>query len=114
MSTFVDNIDKFCKARHITKADMLRDLGFPSSLTANWKHRGNMPSAETIHKIAVYFGVPMEYIMYGEGNPMDDDIVAAAAKLKTLTREQRQPIMDLIASQVDYWYNFYNKESTKN
>lgn len=110
MSTFVDNIEKFCVARHITKADMLRDLGLPSSITANWKHRGNMPSAETIYKIAKYFGVPMEYIMYGEGNPMDDDIVAVAAKLKILSKEQRKPIISLIFSQVDYWEDFYKSK----
>ena len=106
---FVENIEKFCNAKGITKAQMLRDLGLPSSTTANWKHRQNMPSAETIFRIAKYFGVPMEYIMYGEGNPMDDDIVAAAAKLKTLTKEQRQPIIDLIFAQVDYWHKFYHK-----
>ena len=106
----VENIEKFCNARGITKADMLRDLGMPSSTTANWKHRGNMPSAEVIFKISKYFSVPMEYIMYGEGNPMDEDIVAAAAKLKTLSKEQRQPIIDLIFNQVDYWFKFYNKD----
>lgn len=109
--TFVENIEKFCAARGITKADMLRDLDMPSSTTANWKNRNNMPSAETIYKVAQYFGVPMEYIMFGEGNPMDDDIVAAAAKLKTLTREQREPVIEMIFNQVDYWHDKFNKKN---
>jgi len=106
---FLDNIDLFCMAKHITKTDLLRDLGLPASTISMWRQRGSMPSAETIYKIAKYFNVSMEYLMYGENSVMDDDIVLAAAQLKTLTPEQRKPIMDLITTQVIYWNNIYNK-----
>lgn len=106
---FVDNIDAFLKACGKNRADLMRDLDMPSGTISNWIRRDSMPSAETIYKIARYFNCPMEYLLHGEGTPVDDDIVAVSAKLKTLTKEQRKPIIDLIFSQVNYWKDFYEK-----
>jgi transcriptional regulator with XRE-family HTH domain len=104
-SQFLRNIDLFLAARNENQTELARHLGLPKNTVSNWKARGTIPSADVVYKIAKYFGVPMEYILYGEENSLDDDIILAIAKLKTIDKEKRKVVIDLLCSQVDYWKN---------
>lgn len=107
--TLLKNIDLFCEAKGITKADMLRELNLPSSTISNWKNRNNLPSVETVYLLSNYFHVPMEYLLLDEKKELDDDLCKAIAELSALTPDQRKPIMAIISDQVKYWLNFFAK-----
>ena len=59
---------------------MATEIGLNNSSTSYWK-KGSIPKGETLSKLAAYFGVPVGYLLGGEGVPDVKDSVAAAPKL---------------------------------
>lgn len=100
---FVENIDVLLEAVGKKRSELLRDLNLPDNTISNWIKRRNIPSADIIKKISDYFGVPMEFILYGQDAKIPSDIIAAEAKLMTLSEEKRKPIIAIISTLVDYW-----------
>ncbi len=107
---FVKKIDFQLDRIGKKRADMLRDLDFPSSTISNWIARNSIPSLNVVTKIAYYFGLTIDDFLNMEKPALDDDIENAVNKLMSLTKEQRRPIIDLINSQVEYWRQFYNSD----
>lgn len=97
------NIDIFCKSKGILKADLLRDLNLNSGIISNWKARGNLPSVDVVIAIAKYFGVSVNFLLTNEDTEIDDDIILVIAKLSQLSKEEREPIVEIINNQVDFW-----------
>lgn len=105
---FIKNIEKFCEVKNITVAKMLTELNLPKNTISNWKIRGTIPSAEVLFKLAQFFNVPMEYLLNGYDSTIEDDISIVLIKLRELSKEEREPIIELVLNQVE----FYKKKHT--
>ena len=63
---FVERINTLLRQKKISKAEFYKDLNLPNNATTGWGKRNQIPSAETVYKIANYFDVSMEYLMEGQ------------------------------------------------
>ncbi len=72
----VDRIDALLREKGVSAARMCRELGFSSGLYSQWRKRSQNPSADKLQKIARYFGVTVDYLMGGEGQPQEEEVSA--------------------------------------
>lgn len=63
---FYDNIQTLCRERGISPAYMVKSLGMSTGLPSFWK-KGTVPKADTLQKIADYFGVTVNDLLSEPG-----------------------------------------------
>lgn len=64
---FYDQFYKLCKARGKKPTPVAKELGCTSSNVALWK-KGSTPRAPVLAKIAEYFDVTEQYLLFGDGS----------------------------------------------
>lgn len=62
---FYEQVKSLCDGRNVKITTLARKLSLSPSAPDNWKN-GSLPKAETIMKIADYFGVTTDYLLYGD------------------------------------------------
>lgn len=62
---FWDQFTKLCNERNIKPNPLGRELGFSSGVVTKWK-QGSFPNTETLMKLAKYFGVSIDYLVFGD------------------------------------------------
>lgn len=55
------NIQKLCKEKGVTVAEVERTLGFGNGIIGRW--RESVPRIDNVKKVADYFGVTLEYFL---------------------------------------------------
>ncbi|MDR2728632.1 MAG: helix-turn-helix transcriptional regulator [Chitinispirillales bacterium] len=65
-SKFLEQLEIECFNKKISKSKVMRDLGFSSSNTTNWKQGTAKPSLETLEKIAKYFDITVARLIGDE------------------------------------------------
>lgn len=60
---FYDTFKDLCDARGISCKKAAIEIGLSNSLPTAWKKRGLTPKADTLSKIADYFGIPVDYLL---------------------------------------------------
>jgi transcriptional regulator with XRE-family HTH domain len=89
------------KKNSVQKAKMLRDLNLNRSAFINWEQRGNIPSGETLKKIADYFNVSVDYLLENGqkekpltagGVELNDDEIEFIKALRALSPEEKKLI----------------------
>lgn len=79
---FYDVFRELCERKSKTPSKAADEIGLSNSITTKWKKTGATPGGETLNKIAVYFGVSVDYLLGKEKAPAessehlvsDDDI----------------------------------------
>jgi transcriptional regulator with XRE-family HTH domain len=61
----VDRIDELLKARNLKRQALCDTVGISLQGITNWKTKNSMPLADTVVKIAEFFGVSVEYLVTG-------------------------------------------------
>lgn len=69
---FYDNYVKLCAEHGEKPTPVAQKLGCTSSNVAMWK-KGSVPRAEVLSKIAEYFGVTSQYLLYGDDPEIKKD-----------------------------------------
>lgn len=59
--TFYDKVNELCKERGISITALALALGFSKGTPSNWKGMTKPPRADTVKKVADYFGVSVSY-----------------------------------------------------
>ena len=79
---FWDNFDRLCKNNGKSANGVAKELGIASGTVTNWKKKGSKPNGKILDKIASYFGVSVDYLLYG-ADSMDTltDIEQKAVRL---------------------------------
>lgn len=62
--TIYDRVKTICKKNSVTVAELERQLRMPSGTYRRW-NRGHFPNINEVKRLAIHFGVPMEYFMEG-------------------------------------------------
>lgn len=65
---FYDNLLKLCEQRGVKITNVVTALGFSQGNLSNWKN-GRIPRADSIRKLADFFGVPVDELIYGDEMP---------------------------------------------
>lgn len=60
---FYEVFESLCKERGISPTRAARDNGLKQQSVSSWKTRGSTPKAETVQKLADYFGVSVDYLL---------------------------------------------------
>lgn len=72
---FYSRFEQLCNDRGVTPTQAARDNGISQPAVAMWKKRNSTPQANTVQKLADYFGVSVDCLLNGEGKapiPKDD------------------------------------------
>lgn len=80
---FYDQVRALCEKRGVKITALARQLHLSPSAPNNWKE-GSLPKVETVMKIAEYFNVSTDYLLYGDtrsiSNSMNDVSGSAVAQ----------------------------------
>lgn len=81
MNSFGARLKKLRQNKGITQKELSRDLGISQSAVAYYENDRNQPDFEMVSKIAIYFSVPVGYLLgeYLEGEIEGADLVALGA-----------------------------------
>lgn len=60
---FFDVFERLCNEKGVTPTQVARDNGLTQQTVSHWKTRGSTPKAETVQKLAIYFGVTTDYLL---------------------------------------------------
>lgn len=94
---FYDNFKALCERRGERPTPVAQKLGCSSSNVVMWKN-GSTPRPAVLQKIAEYFGVDTQYLLFGnEKSPLvhaderalDEDLIS---RLASLTPEEMQKV----------------------
>lgn len=99
---FIETLEKLLKEKNISAHKMSLDLGLSKSVVTAWRDRGNVPSGETLIKIADYFGVSVDYLL-GREVPVAASINSPAGyeSLSDAQREQIKSLIELFIAEQD-------------
>lgn len=62
---FVDRFNELLKSREITAYRLSIDAGIPQTTISGWKNGQNVPSGKYLEKLAKYFNVSTDVLLYG-------------------------------------------------
>ena len=103
---FYENFKRLCSERGTTPTAVAKAIGISTSMTANWK-KGGVPRADTLQKVADYFGVTSDYLLgnvrldlqhFASPSPMDEAMAKLTASIQQVTDEldkQKKPVLGL-------------------
>lgn len=104
---FFDNYKMLCESKGKTANAVAKELGIPSSSVTQWKH-GTTPRPDTLKKIAEYFRITINELMYGKSEKTEPEKKHSAAVrdgvykevidgIGSLSPQQVQDVADYIA-----------------
>lgn len=70
---FYSQLIQLCEANHIKPSALARKLGFSPSAPGRWKN-GSIPQSDTIQKLAEYFGVTTDFLLFGDSRAVFNSI----------------------------------------
>lgn len=129
---FYEIFERLCKEKGITPTKAARDVGVAQPVVSQWKKRGSTPKAETVQKLADYFGVSVDYLLGKSGensqleNQLDDFSTHLIEITKDLSEADRQLVLGMARRLRDtgesgsvmtsqgpyYFYNYQDRAGT--
>ena len=95
---FFDVYQRLCESHGLKPGTVAKTLGIPTSLVTKWKKTGAVPRADTLNKIADYFGVSVDFLLGNESDQKDilDEIdIAFIGNYKSLDEEQQELLREM-------------------
>lgn len=65
MTVFFTQIESLCKAKHISPSALAKMMNLSPNASGKWRS-GSLPKVETVMKIADYFDVSTDFLLYGK------------------------------------------------
>ena len=84
---FYDNFLKLCQQRGISVYKATKDMGIGQATATRWKQGTATPKADTLQKIADYFGVTTDYLLTGETKKSPASALTEDEELNELLEE---------------------------
>lgn len=66
---FYTIFEQLCSERGVTPTQVARDNGITQQTVSHWKTRDSTPKAQTVQKLADYFGVSVDYLLGNVSEP---------------------------------------------
>lgn len=83
---FYDNYCVLCEMKKVTPTKAAKAVGLSAAAPTKWKKTGASPSAETLQKLAAYFGITVDELLGKEKQPTEGELHPANQKLMELSR----------------------------
>lgn len=68
---FFDIFTQLCEEKGVAPSRVALDIGIHKSSVTTWRTKGFTPNAETLQKLANYFGVSVDYLLTGKEEEHD-------------------------------------------
>ncbi len=84
--TFIQRLTELLKEKKLTRKEFLEDMHFGKNQFTYWEKNNSVPNASTLHAIASYFNVTVEYLT-GESDTREtlpDNLSSLTDQEKTL------------------------------
>jgi transcriptional regulator with XRE-family HTH domain len=105
---FFDIFYDLCKKQGVSCKRAAEDIGLSNSITTKWKKTGATPSGDTLHKIAQYFGVSIDFLLgketknapavSGKGDVLDEVDVAFYGEFKELSDDDKEIVRSMVTA----------------
>lgn len=94
---FYQRLEALIKSSGKKQVEFLRDTGINRGTLGQWRTRGSIPNAETIQKIADYFGVSVAYLL-GKEDKEEAATEAAGAipNFEKLTEANKEKVREYV------------------
>lgn len=92
---FYDNFKELCAKNGISPSKVGEELGIGKSSVSAWKNKKSQPTYKTLQKIADYFGVTVNKLLYEETSDAKKEVVPVGT---TSRDEQSDYIMRALSS----------------
>lgn len=90
---FLDNLEKLMNARNLNKHSFSQQSGIPYKTIDNfWKKGCDNVKLTTLKKIAEFFGVTLDYLIFGSGG-VSNDINITIEEKRLITAYRARPEM---------------------
>lgn len=99
----VERIDNCLAGIGVTREVLANHIGKQRQCFTDWKNRNIMPNAKDLYIISKFLGVPLEYLLTGNTQVMDDITAVIASKLNALDPTIKNALITMIDGQIDYW-----------
>ena len=105
--TVGDKIKKLRKESNMTQGQLSIKIGTDAKLISKYENNINLPTTETLIKIAEYFNVSLDYLVKSESNSMattpirDKDLLRQFEELDRMSDEEKAHIKYVIQSVLD-------------
>lgn len=123
MNIFYLRIKELANEKHVSLAQVERDLDFSNGIISTWKT--GKATTDRLEKVADYFGVTTDYLLGRNQAPtwatpadildlkqMLDDNVGLAYGGEDLTDKDKQRLNDILTGL--YWEKLHNKKKREN
>ena len=97
---FYDNYCVLCEMKKVTPTKAAKAVGLSAAAPTKWKKTGASPSAETLQKLAAYFGITVDELLGKEKQPTEGELSGVRKDLMdfadTLTDEKIEKYLRLM------------------
>ena len=76
---YYEIFEKLCRERGITPSKVSKATGISTATLTSWKQGKYTPKQDKLGKIADFFGVTVDYLMYGKMHTSDDYVQTSAS-----------------------------------
>lgn len=101
-----EKIKTLCKNRNITVAELERKLDISNGQVRKWQD-GKYPTADRLKKVADYFGVTTDSLLYDEVDEkeieLDEDIRIMQRAAQNMSEEDRKKAIKVFEAFFDNW-----------
>ena len=84
---FWEQFVTLCNQKNISPNAVCAELGYSNAISTKWR-KGAMPRSTTLHKIADYFGVSVDYLLGNENAPQKATILIPKSNEALTEHEQ--------------------------
>ena len=93
---FYNRFIELVKRKGRTKKSVLDELGIIKGTCDQWRTRGSTPNAETVQKIADYFGVSVAYLLGKEDKESAAEEAGAIPNFEKLTDANKEKVREYV------------------
>ena len=95
-----NRIINLCKQHNIKITKLLKELKIAAGASTSWKN-GTIPSSDALIKLAEYFNVSLDYILFGKEPTLPAEYQSLISSYQELSKDNQQLLQDIISSMID-------------
>ena len=88
---FYENVKELCHNNRTNITNLMKTLDMSTSMPTSWK-KGAVPKADTVQKIADYFGVSVDYLLRDESSPSTSNVAGNISNAAVMQGNANGPV----------------------
>ena len=100
-NSIYNRITELCKQQNIKITPLLNELGISQGSASGWKV-GKMPNSIALIKLAKYFNVSIDYILFGKSHELPQKYQSLINSYEKLSKYNKSMLEHIISSMIDF------------